>query len=42
VKLKRKILKNTMPKENILPIENKKPFETVQEIKNEYPSLKSL
>ena len=31
-----------MVKENIIPIENKKPFETVQELKNEIPSLEEF
>jgi len=31
-----------MTKENILPIENKKPFETVQEVKNEVPSFEEF
>jgi hypothetical protein len=31
-----------MPKENLIPIENKKPFETVAEIKNETPSFEEF
>jgi hypothetical protein len=31
-----------MPKQNIIPIENKKPFETVQELKNEVPSFEEF
>ena len=31
-----------MVKENIIPIENKKPFETVYEIKNEVPSFEEF
>ena len=31
-----------MTKENILPIENKKPFETVAELKNEVPSFEEF
>jgi len=31
-----------MPKENLIPIENKKPFETVAEIKNEVPSFEEF
>jgi len=31
-----------MVKENIIPIENKKPFETVYELKNEVPSFEEF
>ena len=31
-----------MVKENIIPIENKKPFETVYELKNEIPSFEEF
>jgi len=31
-----------MPKENLIPIENKKPFEIVHEVKNEVPSFEEF